>query len=235
MSKESQIYYFLRQENQSIVSELLRLVGIKNPKQKIKEILDKQDFEVLEYEKNGEVKKIRKKTTGEIFEKGGKFYCLKYKKWHEVSYFDESLFGTYYGNSFYINYVRGEDGGLYKLEEMSTSETVAEEIKNKVEIQEIMKELALQGLSTSICYDSKLKSLYIDLDTGAKSHLYLYEDGTIRGRYNYENTINLNSDMDEIVLFLCREFSQALHGRGFGNSQWFELCKNNNVKIETYM
>jgi len=240
MEINSRIYKLLRTEQQSTVTELLRLLGITNPEARIKQLLDVADFEVLEYE-HGEVKKIKKKTTGEIFEKGGKFYHLEYKKWYEGIYFDASLFGTYSGNSYYKNYVRAQDGGLYKLEEISISETPVEPIiektkENSIKIHDIMKELTIRNvLSTSICYDNESNSLYLDLDTQAKSQLYLYEDGTIRGRYHYENTIDLNSTMDNIIVELCKEFSRALSGKQYGNPSWFVLCKENNVKIETYI
>ncbi len=77
--------------------------------------------------------------------------------------------------------------------------------------------------------------LCMDLDTQAKGHLYLYEDGTILGRYNYANKIDFSNEISDIIYSLCVEFSKALHGRSYGNSEWFDLCKELEVKYETYM
>lgn len=99
---------------------------------------------------------------------------------------------------------------------------------------EIVKELSIQGVITSLQYDVEREQFSIDLNTQAKSDLYLYEDGIIRGRYEYENHLVLSDNMEELIKILCWEFDNALHGRNFGNEDWFELCKINNVKVTVY-
>lgn len=99
---------------------------------------------------------------------------------------------------------------------------------------DILKKLAIKGVITSLQYDVEREQFCIDLNTRAKSELFLYEDGIIRGRYEYENHLVLSDDMGELIKTLCWEFDNALHGRNFGNEDWFELCKNNNVKVTVY-
>lgn len=103
-----------------------------------------------------------------------------------------------------------------------------------MDIKDLIFELAKKGISTKVCFDSDKNKIYFDLDTMAKSHLYLYEDGTIVGRYDYENKIDFNQNVDSILIDLCNEFNNALHGRSFGNEYWFDLCREFNVKCETY-
>ena len=95
-----------------------------------------------------------------------------------------------------------------------------------------MKELAKNGVATSINYDFERDEFYIDLDTQAKSELYLYENGIIRGRYNYENSLNLEDEISDLIRTLCYEFSNALHGRNYYYHAWGGLCKKNNVPLK---
>ncbi len=104
-----------------------------------------------------------------------------------------------------------------------------------MELTDIMRELALRGVSTSMAFNKEFNILCIDLDTQAKSHLYLYEDGTILGRYNYANRLDFSNKISDTIYSLCGEFSKALHGRSYGNSEWFNLCKKLEVKCEIYM
>lgn len=96
----------------------------------------------------------------------------------------------------------------------------------------LMKELAKNGVATSINYDFERDEFYIDLDTRAKSELHLYENGIIRGRYNYENSLNFEDEMPDLIRGLCYEFSHALHGRNYYNHAWAELCGKNDVPLE---
>ena len=137
MKFRNRIYNLLINEQQSIL-ELLKVMDVKNPKEKIKSILDEQFFEIVECAKN-EIIKIKKKTTGEIFEKGCRFYHKKYDCWIENLYFDESLFGVYYSETFYKNYVRG-NGGLYHLDQISLTD-------EKIDDCTIQKEIVLNGIT----------------------------------------------------------------------------------------
>lgn len=112
-------------KEQGAICELLELFGIMNPEVKIKGLLDNEQFFILESEGN-RITKIRKKSTGEVFTEGSSVYHTEYEKFIDNIYFDESLTGTYYGKSFYKNWVRG-DGGMYPLEALRLDEVPKEE------------------------------------------------------------------------------------------------------------
>ena len=103
-----------------------------------------------------------------------------------------------------------------------------------MEIQDIMKALAKKGISTSMHYNSEKDKCYVDLETRAKSELHLYEDGMLRGRYQYEKQIDLTQDIEELVTELCHEFNNALHGRNYCQEAWVELCRSKNIVLEMY-
>jgi hypothetical protein len=90
--------------------------------------------------------------------------------------------------------------------------------------------LAKNDIWITIIYDKDKDKFYLDLNTIAKSHLHLYEDGILKGRYNYEKQIDLNDDnIEQIAIDLCWEFIHALHGRDYGSYEWFRLCKQFNI------
>jgi hypothetical protein len=119
MKYRTNIYNLLINHQASIL-ELLRILDVKDPLNKVKNILDQQLFEILECSEN-EIIKIRKKSTGEVFERGCQFYHKKYKQWFENLWFDDSLFGVHYWEAYYKNYVRG-NGGLYHLDDISLTD-----------------------------------------------------------------------------------------------------------------
>lgn len=100
---------------------------------------------------------------------------------------------------------------------------------------EIIKELAKRGIQPSMDYCKETSQLVIDLNTKAKSQLYLYEDGRITGRYDYSSEINFDQPIEDIIKDLAVEFSEALWGRPYGNEEWFNLCISKNIKCETYI
>lgn len=88
-----------------------------------------------------------------------------------------------------------------------------------------MKFLAKKGITTSLLYSSEEDQFYIDLNTGAKSHLYLYEDGTLVGRYKKFGKLDWNQhDLESVVYDLCYQFTQSLCGRSYYNGEWKNLC-----------
>jgi hypothetical protein len=104
----------------------------------------------------------------------------------------------------------------------------------KMEIQDVMKALAKKGISTSMHYNGEKDQCYVDLETRAKSELHLYEDGILRGRYQYENQIDLTQDIEELVTKLCHEFNNALHGRSYCHEAWVELCRSKGLVLKMY-
>lgn len=86
----------------------------------------------------------------------------------------------------------------------------------KFSIYEVAKILAkTYGISVTLEGD------YINLQTMAKSHLYLFEDGTVKGRYNYEsNVFDTAETLEDVVCNLAFEFENCLHGRTFYNTNW---------------
>ncbi len=101
-----------------------------------------------------------------------------------------------------------------------------------MQIQDIMKALAKKEISTSMYYDSEKDQYYVDLETMAKSDLHLYEDGVLRGRYQYENQIDLTQDIEDLITELCYEFNNALHGRNYYQQSWAELCRSKNITLK---
>ena len=47
-----------------------------------------------------------------------------------------------------------------------------------MKIKEITKQLAIKKVDVSIHFNLEKDKFFIDIDTGSKSHLYLYEDVT---------------------------------------------------------
>lgn len=119
MTMDNRAYNLLVNE-QSALRSILEEMGIENINSKIAKILDKDQYEVLECSEH-EILKIKKKSTNEVFEKGGKFYHIKYKKWVENVIFDEFLNGCWCMGTYYKNYVRA-DCGIYMLNEISSVE-----------------------------------------------------------------------------------------------------------------
>ena len=101
-------------------------------------------------------------------------------------------------------------------------------------LKDIMKALGKKNISTSMKYDKSKDLCFLDLETDAKSHLHLYEDSIIRGRYEYERSIDLRQDEYELIQELCSEFNDALHGRGYYQSEWGTLCEEYGIRLEVY-
>ena len=100
-----------------------------------------------------------------------------------------------------------------------------------MEIKDLMKELALAGVSTSMHYSTEKDQFFIDLETKAKSSLTLYEDGLLCGRYQYTRQLDLSEDIDFLITQLCYEFVHCLHGRNFYNLDWGVLCEKKGINL----
>lgn len=101
----------------------------------------------------------------------------------------------------------------------------------KLTLLEVCKILNKNGVHTSIHYDGEKDKFFLDLNTQSKSHLYLYEDGYLEGRYNYLCQVDLSSDENCLLNHLCVEFKYSLHGRDYYNGSWADLCKARNIKV----
>jgi len=99
-----------------------------------------------------------------------------------------------------------------------------------MEIRDILVELTKLGIHPSMHYDIDMNQCYLDLNTQAKSHLYLYEDGILRGRYQYQKEIDFNDDIEHMITILCNVFKRSLCGRDYGNPTWAELCDSKGIK-----
>ena len=98
-------------------------------------------------------------------------------------------------------------------------------------LKRIVKLLYGHNIKVSILYDMELDMFYVDLQTGAKSHLYLYENGELIGRYNYQSSIDFTENEESILKSLCYEFLNCLKERDFYNSAWSILCKTFDITI----
>ena len=99
-------------------------------------------------------------------------------------------------------------------------------------LQDIMKALSFRLVEVTMHYDQPYDQFYLDLETRAKSQLLLYEDGTLRGRYHYEKRMDLEQDIKDLVFELCCEFKRAMRGRSYGNPEWINLCRKNEIYVK---
>ena len=130
-------------KNQSAVLSLLRTLEVVNPKEKIKALLNDDEFEILEAE-NGEILKIKNKINGEVIKKGDEIYSLIWEKWVGKVWFDSNgLMGSSFGDIFYKNYIN-TPSGLYRLSEVSISER--KELKEPAK-EVLPKEIVVDGIT----------------------------------------------------------------------------------------
>lgn len=107
------------------------------------------------------------------------------------------------------------------------------------DVIDVVKELVKMGLTgVNISYDENKESYYYDLNTKSKSHLHLYEDFHVEGRYGYTYIISPYQEIEDIICDLFYEFKKCQYGRGFYNKEWMEigvkLCLIEK-KVETHM
>ena len=91
---------------------------------------------------------------------------------------------------------------------------------------ELVKEVVQAGVDVTLSFDKEAGAMYADLNFQAKSHGYLYEqeDGSLIVKMRYQE-----AEPVEYLRDLLYAFKHALHGRDFGNSQWFYLCEHYGV------
>lgn len=103
-----------------------------------------------------------------------------------------------------------------------------------MKVQDIIILLTKHNITLSVEYDKDRDQIFYNLNTEAKSHLYLYDDGTLRGRYKYETVLDLNRDLEDLITELCLEFKKCLHGRNYYNSFWKEFINTRGFEITRY-
>jgi hypothetical protein len=92
-------------------------------------------------------------------------------------------------------------------------------------VQDVVKQLCILGIrGIEVEWDSDEGMLRYDLKTHAKSHLHLYEDFSVKGRYDYTTQIDPDQALDFIIKDLFWEFKGCIHGRDFYSSEWMELA-----------
>ena len=96
---------------------------------------------------------------------------------------------------------------------------------------DLMRALAKRKIFTTMHYHEELDIFYLDLETRTKSELCLREDGSLRGRYSYENQIDLSKDIDELINELCGEVNKARHGRPYCQAGWAELIASRGYSL----
>lgn len=91
-------------------------------------------------------------------------------------------------------------------------------------VSDVVKELCKMGLTgVKFEYDKDQEMFYFDLNTGAKSHLYLYEDFHVEGRYNYKSKVHPECGLESILRELYWEFDNCICGRDYYNYEWKEI------------
>lgn len=116
MNFTPKIHKFLLEHKDACI-ELLTALRIKNPINKIKPFLEFDEFEILDSSPY-EILSIRKKSTGEIFEKGMTVYSLEHDCYVKNIWFNHFLIGDYGLNKYYRNYVTSNTG-IYPLSKLS--------------------------------------------------------------------------------------------------------------------
>lgn len=97
---------------------------------------------------------------------------------------------------------------------------------------ELIHKLVLEGIEVTIFKDHTDGKIKYNLNSGAKSHLYLYtEDGSIRyeGRYDDSGYIDDYSDV-------LRKMREYFYMRDFASQDWINLLVKEgflSLKVET--
>ena len=91
---------------------------------------------------------------------------------------------------------------------------------------ELVKQVVEQGIAVTLEWNAEAKSIYADLNFEAKSHGYLFEteDGELLVEMRYSQV----EEVEDLKSLMCC-FKKALHGRDYGNQNWFDLCEKHNI------
>lgn len=96
----------------------------------------------------------------------------------------------------------------------------------KIQLLRILKLLVSNGIDAKMSYDAISNQFFIDFNT---RDLILWEDGRLCGRYNYETIVDFDTNDHILIETFCRAFQYSLHGRDYGNLDWFALCRKYNI------
>lgn len=100
--------------------------------------------------------------------------------------------------------------------------------------------LLKKGIELTLKLDSE-DQIYFDLNTKAKSHLYLFPSKNsliLKGRYDHQTTIDYSDydDFDDIFNQVCFAVIDCLYGRDYMNTDWVNLLVERNLltrKVQT--
>ena len=83
-------------------------------------------------------------------------------------------------------------------------------------ILSLISELVNEGIEVTIKRD-RFGEVFADLNAETKSHMYLYTDGTVRGRYGESEPVLEVQDVAHI-------FVERYGRRGSGSERWVDLA-----------
>ncbi len=90
-------------------------------------------------------------------------------------------------------------------------------------MNEVLIEIIKSGITIEMFYDKKKDCVLYDMNTQAKSHLYLKEeeDGTFTGYGRYDTIYTDLEDIEDITW----KVYLGMYGRPYVNNAWYELMK----------
>jgi hypothetical protein len=86
----------------------------------------------------------------------------------------------------------------------------------------LVKLIVTEGVTVTLSHSDG--ELLVDLNTGMKSHCYLYLQSD--NRIRIDRRFNVSEVFDTISLReICERVANCHHGRKFHNPEWVEVCK----------
>ena len=89
---------------------------------------------------------------------------------------------------------------------------------------EVLTYLVESGLEVSLFKAPNEGTICADLNTGAKSGMYLHPCGKLGFRYDREDYIDMNQEpFEEVIRDLFVSWKSCLHGRDYYNPDWLKV------------
>lgn len=88
---------------------------------------------------------------------------------------------------------------------------------------DLVSRLVSLGLEVTMCYDRIEDKPYFNLNTGAKSNLHLYYDGSFKMRYDRTGNVYKEQNLYDAIDEVYSLFTIAMHGRDFFNLEWVNV------------